>query len=201
MTVSAQYLELIDQSTKRVDGEAEAEGYVGMIEIDSWNWQIQDKEINEGGRGTGQGSRIEPSVFKFAKGPDRSTTRLIQAMHNGEVFAKASFTLLEELAGSKQATGGEFHLVIELLDVTVQHYGLSVNSGDAEVSLEESWEFSYRLVRFKYDQGALQVDLIRPPGASVESAGSKVDDLAKQAKALDTKQRQELIKRLGSLEG
>jgi type VI protein secretion system component Hcp len=202
MPIAAQYLELFDQSMARVAGEAEATGFVGQIEVSDWNWRVENKELKDaGGKGTGQGSRIEPSIFSFSKGADRSTVRLIQAMHNGEIFRKANFTLTEELAGSAEATGGEFHLCIELTEIIVLKYDLQVRSADLEVTLEETWELSYKNIVFKYDQGAHQVTLTRPPGANDESGGSPVDELAKKAKDLNVNERQELIKRLGQLDG
>lgn len=202
MAVSAQFLELYDQGMAIVAGEAHGYGYDGKIEIDSWNWGVANLEITQEGRGTGQGSRIEPSIFSFSKAPDKSTVRMIQAMHQGEIFRKACFSMLEHLEGMEGAStqaGGEFNLQIELTDVVVTGYELSVRSGDADVELEESWEISYRTIDFLYDYGEMQTQLIRAPGSSSGATGSPVDELAKKAKDLDPKQRQDLIKRLGSL--
>lgn len=202
MTVAAQFLELFDQSMTRVLGEARFKGFEDQIDINDWNWRIENKEIkDQSGQGRGQGARIEPSIFSFSKGPDRATVRLVQAMHNGEVFRKAQFTLMEELAGDQAATGGEFHLVIELTEVIVLRYDLQVRAGDTEVELDETWDFSYRDITFLYDQGAHQTKMTRPPGTSDERSGSTVDEMVKKAKnELDDPQRKELIQKLGSLD-
>lgn len=200
MNVSAHFLELFDQNMTRVQGESEVDGHVKEIEIEKWSWSSENKELDDdSGRRSGSGARIEPSVFSFSKGMCRASIRLLQALHQGEMFRKASFHLFEELSGDPNATE-VFDLTIELTDVTVLKYSVDIDSADDEVTLSETWEFEYRSFTMKYDDGAIQAQTIRRPGSSQDSPASKVDKVFKEASSLDKPDRANLIKRLGSLD-
>ena len=200
MSVAAHFLDLRNQSNLPVAGEATAKGHAGDIEITAWSWNASNKEIpNADGSGSGSGSRVVPSLFSFDKGPDRASTRLMQALTNGEIFSKATFTLYEELAGTQEATGGDFHLTVVLSNVVVVKYTLSGTSGDKEVTLDESWELNYRTIDFNWNKGAQQARLTRRPDDALDSAESPVMELVKKARSLSLDERKDLIAKLGSL--
>jgi type VI protein secretion system component Hcp len=204
MGFSHHYLKLTAKSGSAVEGEATKPGFEKQIEITDWNWTVQYKAKLEDESGAARGlaasrDRIEPGILSLSKPPDRSSVRLLKAMHEGEIFTSAEFTLFEELQGQREQTGGAFHLVVKLTEVSVLKYELSGSTSEKEVTTDESWDFDYKTVEFKYDKGAQQVMLTRPPGASNKSSQSKSDEIEEQFKSLDPKERPPLLKKLGDL--
>lgn len=201
MAIAHLYLELLDQKKAAVRGDVLTKNFANQIECDDWSWKVENKEAAQvAGIATGQGNRIEPSILTFSKAPDRSSTRLMKAIQTGELFAKATFTLFEELQGRVEDTEGSFHLRLVLTDVRVLRYELSGKTSDKEVTLEETWDLTYRTITFQFDEGKQQVLVTRPPGSDDSRSASKVDQLEKEGRGLTPNERKDLIGRLGKLD-
>lgn len=201
MAIAHLYLELLDQKKAAVAGDVATKNFEGQIECDDWSWKVENKEQKAQGRTTGQISRVEPSILTFSKPPDRSSTRLMKAISTGELFPKATFTLYEELQGSVEATEGSFHLRLVLVDVRVLRYELGGKTSDKDVSLDETWDLTYKTITFQFDEGKQQVQVTRPPGSDDARSASKVDELVKEGRNLTPNERKDLIGRLGKLDG
>jgi type VI protein secretion system component Hcp len=173
-----------------VAGEAEEQDFEGSIEATSWDWGVSDKaskdaaqkdaakdggkqDIAKGHGNTGDQS-YEPKPLRFTKSTDRSTTRLLTAMLNGETFPSAMFTLRQQWkvgTGDGKEKDEEFLLHLTLTDVRVTSYNFSAHS---EQDLDEDWVFSYRTIQFDYKSApglyktgpGLFEEFVLPPGST-----------------------------------
>lgn len=172
MKAAAHFLKLETKNAPNtVKGDGVAQGFEGQIEINTWDWDVK-KSGSTTEKQAQTRSPIEPSLFSFTKAPDRATVRLVQAMHENEIFPKGTLTLFEKLEGERKITGGEFHLVVVLTDVVISSYKLNVASGDTEVTLDEDWELRYRTIEYRFDKGSQSVLITRPPGNTMSSPAS-----------------------------
>jgi type VI protein secretion system component Hcp len=210
MSFSHHYLKLCDKGGSTVAGDAEwlvepamggGQKSVKSIEIIDWNWTAANKKDKKDGEERGGGKdEVEPSVFSITKAPDRASIKMLDALHSGEVFKQATFTLFEELHGQRDKSSGGFHLEVVLTDVQLIEYDCSATAGDKAVELEEEWVLNYTTITFKYEKGSVQSSFTRKPDASTESSKGPVEEILTKAKALDPGQRKELVGKLGSLD-
>jgi type VI protein secretion system component Hcp len=183
MAIAAHYLEIIDRENLPVEGESEGHDHEDEIDIRGWNWDVTDQSAAKIGASEEQGSAdsskastgdaevgVEPSIFKFSKAVDSSTTRLMRAMHRGEVLKMATFTLLEELVGVKQEHRGAFRLHVVLENVIVVSYHLRGSSAEHRVDLDEDWELSYAKITFMYETEQMNAEFDRNPGSNKRPA-------------------------------
>lgn len=193
------YLKLLDKGGAQVPGEVVTPAYEGQIACADWSIDI-GMQARDGK--TGRGARsIGMSLFKFSKAPDKSSTRIMAALRDGEQFSQAIFTIYEELQGSQDLTEGNFHLVIKLNQVTVHGYQVQGETSDKEVTLKEQCSFYYQSIYFDYGGG---VTLKQPPNAQAFAPASKLDELVTEAKKLSANDRSNLvnlIKRIRDDEG
>ena len=97
MSISGQYLLIRDKDDHPVDGESRGSKgqYWKSIDIKSWDWSVADQSSTAGkkvagktasqsyGKSVNAGSDekgLLPELFKFTKGIDMSSIRLMQAM-------------------------------------------------------------------------------------------------------------------------
>jgi len=173
-----------------VEGEAEEHDFEGTIEVTSWDWGVSDKaskdaapkdaakdggkqHIAKGHGNTGDQS-YEPKPLRFTKATDRSTTRLLTAMLNGDKFPSARFTLRQQWkvgTGDGREEDEEFLLHLILTDVRVTSYNFNAHS---EQDLDEDWVFSYRTIQFDYESAPGRYkngpgpgeEFVLPPGST-----------------------------------
>ncbi|GEM_PF-5079986 len=201
MSVSGQYLLIIGQDGARVRGESAGKGeYRRSIDIKGWDWGVTDQSSTAAGKASGKGvthspgksgaatideKGLLPDLFKFTKGVDTSTTRLMQAMDNNERMKSAKFVLHEELAEGANDGHKAFLLEVILEDVYVVGYSLQGRAAEARVDLDESWEFHYKTVRIDYvsargrpsSSGYTTVNFERKPGAERGTSGKAAPDV------------------------
>jgi type VI protein secretion system component Hcp len=182
MAVAAHYLEIIDRENLPVAGESEGHDHEDEIDITGWGWDVTDqssKAAASGAKGSAGSSKtagsqpevgVEPSIFTFSKSVDSSTTRLMRAMHRGEVLKMATFTLLEELVGVEHERRGAFRLHVVLEDVIVVSYQLRGRSTEFRVDLEEDWELNYTKITFIYETEQMRAEFERHPGSNKRPA-------------------------------
>jgi type VI protein secretion system component Hcp len=197
MPVAAHYLEIIDHEGVQILGESEGHDYIDHIDVNGWDWDVVDRSATDTGsskdaKGSGGSAKataggaevgVEPSVFSFTKPFDSSTTRLMTAMHRGEVLKLATFTLLEELMGLEHERRGAFRLHVVLEKVIVVGYRLDASTSEFRVDLEETWDLNYTNIAFLYETERMRAEFDRNPGATrTKSKGPEPDFLVQLRK-------------------
>jgi len=148
------FLKMLDDGGKVVSGESEVPDHEGDIELEAYSWDMAQRSEKQGKVG-GVVNYARPKKFKFTKWPDASTTRMLQLHKEEAECTQAVFHLYEVLAGTKEATGGEFNLKITLNKVLITNYSLNCTSTDKSVDMKEEWELDYTSIEFDHkDQGA-----------------------------------------------
>lgn len=192
MTTASHHLTLIDDKGEFVLGESEAGGFEGHIDVTDWSWDVKDPTTQKSGKdaatkgaatkGTAGASsggdtqtKIQPSLFSFEKYVDRSTPRLMSALHKGTKFKKACFTLREQLVGVKLGPHDPFMMVVTLEgDVVLTKCTVSLKAAELGVDLEESWELRYSTIRFELGKGGTrnyrEATFDLPPGSEAEAS-------------------------------
>ncbi len=143
------YLLLKDDVGAAIEGDVTAEGFVGQIDLNNWGWNLKllDDEDSQG--------KSNPSVLKFSKPVDRSSTRLMRALHDRTVLQEAQVTMAQRIA-LPTAQGGRsepaVHKPLRLVfkHVLVIDYALKVTSNDKAVEMAEDWTFDYRQMEVHY---------------------------------------------------
>ncbi|MBB1163157.1 type VI secretion system tube protein Hcp [Aquariibacter albus] len=184
------YLKLLDKSGAPVVGEVVTPAYKDQIACADWSVDIGMQQDRAGAPGKASGRALGMSLFKFGKAPDKSSTRIMAALRDGEQFTQAIFTIYEELQGSEDLTEGSFHLVVKLNQVTVHEYQVQGETSEKEVTLKEQCSFQYQSVYFDYGGG---VTLNQPPNAEAFKPVDKLDELVAEAKRLSPIERGNLI--------
>jgi type VI protein secretion system component Hcp len=183
------FLRISTDKGDMVEGEADEHDFEGAIEAKSWDWGVSDKASKDAaakdaakdggkqdpakGHGDTGGQSYEPKPLRFTKETDRSTTRLLMAMLNGEMFPSAMFTLRQQWKagiGGGREIDEEFLLHLILSDVRVTSYSFNASS---EQDLDEDWVFSYRTMQFDYKSApgrykkgpGLGEEFVLPPGS------------------------------------
>lgn len=135
------------------------------------------------GSGGGEsGGDVSLDTFGFSKPVDKSTIRLMQAMHNGDELTSARITLMQELPGAERPRIDEFLLYVDLTKVRIKSYNLKGNSEEFGVTLEESWEMSYKTIKFIYETRGVEIELEnKDPSTSRPTARTPPDPNARIA--------------------
>ena len=183
------FLRISTDQGDEVKGEAEEHDFEDAIEATSWDWGVSDKASKDAaskeaakdgskqhaaiGHGNTGEQSYEPNPLRFTKATDRSTTRLLTAMLNGELFPSAMFTLRQQWkvgTGDGRERDEEFLLHLILTDVRVTSYTFNARS---EQDLDEDWVFSYRTIQFDYKSAGrygkgpgLGEEFVLPPGST-----------------------------------
>lgn len=85
---------------KPVLGDATAQDYVGQIELDSFSWEITNKNSDAGG--TEASTELRPKVVKLVKVYDRSSTHLARCLVEQKEFSVATITMISHtMVGSQ----------------------------------------------------------------------------------------------------
>jgi type VI protein secretion system component Hcp len=143
------YLLVKDDVGAAIEGDVTADGFVGQIDLNNWGWALKllSDEDSQG--------KSNPSVLKFSKPVDRSSTRLMRALHDRTVLQEAQVTMAQRVA-LPTSTGGRgetaLHKPLRLVfkHILVIDYSLSVSSSDKAVEMEEDWTFDYRQMEVHY---------------------------------------------------
>ena len=188
MSIAGQYLLILGADGTPINGESSGTKsgdnklkYLDSIDIRSWDWSVADQTSTAGSKtssktspkqssGSGAAGTAEtgllPELFKFTKGVDASTTRLMRAMDKNERMQRARFVLHEERVTGANDGHKEFVLEVILDDVYVVGYSLQGRAAEARVDLDESWEFHYKTIKVEYKSaGGLNVEFERKAGA------------------------------------
>lgn len=192
------FMKLTAAGSREIKGESEAEGFEGQIEVDDWSWEVAtrtSKKVDKAPQSpkfddanlrssrpppvAESETKTEPSVFKFSKMMDRSSTALMYAMTSGE--------LLTAVVSMEESSTAEFEIEITLTQVRVTYYEVTGKNDKASGEIEEKWHLNYSDITFDYlpsvlkDKGKLSVKLTRPAGASTDAPRSKEDELLELA--------------------
>jgi type VI protein secretion system component Hcp len=168
MAYANQFLKIFDVPGSKKDfilGESYKESHLNEIELLSWNWGVTDPSVPTGppaenvGEDTKTKAKVDakksdhqgqsgprPAQLTFTKTLDRSTTRLLNAMNNGEVFPSAVLAMEDAYKDSPYP----FDLKIILSKVYVVSFGLDGSGGDAGVTFSENWVLTYEEIKFEY---------------------------------------------------
>lgn len=170
MAKATQFLKVTDKNRQVVRGESFDEEHLQEIDLLGWNWDVQDPRVetatSKGGAGDSatksQGTKSQDSKFKgqkesdtrpkpnilsIQKSTDSATTRLLQAMNNGEIFPKALLTIEERY----QEAPHKFRMVIELKDVFIVNFKWRASAESAGMTFSEDWDLNYSQIHFQYD--------------------------------------------------
>ena len=202
MSIAGQYLLMLGADGVPIAGESDGGkgNYRDSIDIRGWDWSVADQSSTAaskstskaGPKSTGSSAASAPEVgllpelFKFTKGVDASTTRLMRAMDKMECLQRAKFVLHEERVTGANDGHVEFVLEVTLDDVYVVGYSLQGRAAEARVDLDESWELHYKTIKIAYESaGGLNVEFERKAGAergstdrSASELNAKLDKLA-----------------------
>jgi type VI protein secretion system component Hcp len=189
MAKATQFLKITDKNRQTVRGESFDEEHLQEIDLTGWNWDVQDPRVEtptpKGGTGDGaakgQGSKSQdskfrgqkesvdqpkPNVLSIQKSTDSATTRLLQAMNNGEIFPKALLTIEERF----QESPHKFRMLIELTDVFIVNFKWRASAESTGMSFSEDWDLNYSRIHFQYDwqgkdkqRGVIDQIFDRPP--------------------------------------
>ena len=226
------FLRITDAKGEPINGEAEEHDFEGAIEVTSWDWGVSDKiakdsmksdassspkEAGSDSRTVGQGETggesYLPTPLRFSKPTDRSTTRLLTAMLNGEKLLSAVFTLRQQWrvgTGDGSEKNEEFLLDLQLFDVRITGYDFNARSSSFDVELDEDWVFSYRTIRFNYRSApgdykhgpGLFDEFVLPPGSTTKALKKPEPTSKETQKRLDEQQAEiERLRRAKSASG
>jgi len=132
-----------------IDGESTHKGAEGQIEVQSWQWGVDNASSHTVGGGSGVG-KATPGLLTFVHSYDKSSTALAKCCASGKHIASAKLTVSKAGEGQK-----EFLTVSmkQVMVVSVSHGGAS--GGD----MSENVSLSYADIEFEYkpqdDKGAL----------------------------------------------
>ena len=196
MSIAGQYLLIDGADSEPIVGESESKDYPASIDIRSWDWSVNDQSSDaktkakqkgatvrsgNSGSATSDEKGLLPDLFKFTKGVDTSTTRLMTSMDNNERLKSARFILREELVPGAEDGHEPFELHVILDDVYVVGYSLQGRASDARVDLDENWTLHYKTIKIDYvSAGGMNVDFERKAGAErgAEDPDAKLKKLA-----------------------
>lgn len=204
MGKASQFLKLVDKNGNMVEGECFNHEHLKQIDLSGWNWDVSDPQVQKsagksktdeaskakpkpksGGESTD--TKPKPSKFSFTKKTDKSSMRMLTAMDRGEVFPTAVLVLKEEYQGAEAAQ--PFYLEIEMKEVFIVSFGWQANAEGAGMTFEESWEFNYTDIHFRYlwrggNAGWIQQVFNRPPdsadGTSTKTPPTKAEKAAEE---------------------
>lgn len=213
MAKASQFLKLVDKNGRMVRGECLDADYLAQIMLTAWNWDVKDpaaerkkaavpadaagaKDKTKTRKESETGDNSKPSYFTISKPTDRSTTRLIKAMDNGEIFPTAVLVIKEEYEEAPLP----FRMEIELKEVFLVNFTWSATAAAAGMDFAESWDLNYSSIELKYlwrgsPAGWIQTRFDRPPDAD-EGASTKAPLTAAEKKAELDKQIKEGIAQL-----
>ena len=199
MSIAGQYLVIADAEEELINGESEGSKgkHRHSIDIRSWDWSVADRSSvaernkKKGGKvaprhtgpsGTAGSAEtgITPELFKFTKGVDSSTTRLMRAMDKNECLRWARFILHEERAKGANDGHADFQLNVTLDDVYVVGYSVQGRAAEARVDIDETWELHYKTITIDYVSQRVSVDFERKAGT--ERSESDTQELASNSK-------------------
>jgi type VI protein secretion system component Hcp len=211
MAYANQFLKIFDVPGSKKDfvlGESYKESHLNEIELISWNWGVTDPAVPTGPpadkvdgdkktktkaetKSDHQGQNDpRPAQLTFTKTLDRSTTRLLSAMNNGEVFPSAVLAMEDAYKDSPYP----FDLKIILSKLYVVSFSLDGNGGDAGVSFSENWVVTYEEIKFEYrwkttNAGPIPATFKMPPdsdqGPSQKAPPTAADKASKEEEQLD----------------
>ena len=203
MSIAGQYLVIVGNDGELIAGESGGSKgkYRNAIDIKNWDWSVIDRSSVAGKKTTDKGAShhsgksgtstheetgVVPDLFKFTKGVDTSSTRLMRAMDRNERMQWAKFILHEERADGAHDGHLEFLLEVTLDDVYVVGYSLQGRAAEARVDLDESWELHYEWITVNYKSaGGLEVKFERKAGTDRQNDDKPgKDDSAKLNKRL-----------------
>jgi type VI protein secretion system component Hcp len=143
------YLLLKDDVGAAIEGDVIADGFAGQIDLNNWGWNLKllDDEDSQG--------KSNPSLLKFSKPVDRSSTRLMRALHDRTVLQEAQVTMAQRIALPTSSGGRGDPVVHKPLRLVFKHilvidYALKVTSSDKAVEMSEDWTFDYRQMEVHY---------------------------------------------------
>lgn len=138
-----EYAEIyMDLSSAKIDGDAQAEHYVGQIELIDWAWgmSLEEAPSNDAAVGTkqavGEGITIKKPV-------DGASTGMLTYLESGELITKAALVLV-------QRTEQNLMVRLEFKNMVLMSCKLNVDSDDKEVKLSENWTFKYDEISIQY---------------------------------------------------
>jgi type VI protein secretion system component Hcp len=137
-------MHLSDKGNK-IEGEVLDKDFENEIEIDSWEWELSrlkdDKRVNVGGD-----AKAEPSVFRFTKTLDSSSSKMLWKMQTGDKSADrlgATVTLRED-------SDMPFLLAVQLENIRITEYSVTGKDGEKRGEIEETWTFNYDRITFQH---------------------------------------------------
>lgn len=153
------FMKLTGEDGRLIAGDASAMGMKGWIELEDWNWSMRRKS------GQTDANAVEPTKLTFSKSMDKATHRMLRAMSTGEA--------LTAMVKLDDASLHLFNLTLHLSKVRILDYKFSTQASDKSMSISEDWGFDYESILFEYRQdiqkGAVEVEILRPPGSSTDS--------------------------------
>lgn len=113
-----------------VEGESVVEGFVGKIDIVSWNWGMSQPATFQTGSGGGS-SKPNVQDLSLTKYLDKATTPMMQKLCKGTHFEKAKLTV-------RKVTGDTplDYLVIEMRKVIMSSYSTGAGMGSDDRIME-----------------------------------------------------------------
>jgi type VI secretion system secreted protein Hcp len=123
-----------------IDGESTHKGAEGQIEVQSWQWSVDNASSATVGGGSGVG-KANPGLFSFTHNYDKASPVLAKSCASGKHIANAKLTVSKAGEGQK-----------EFLTVTLkQVMAVAVSTGGATGGeMSESVSLSYGDVEFEY---------------------------------------------------
>jgi type VI protein secretion system component Hcp len=193
---AALYLKLTTPSGNVIAGESRAAKFKGLIELEDWKWSLARRKTDKSNpTRAGDVDRAEPSVLRFSKLMDRSTTAMLSHMRLGSLL-KAELTL--EDASEDQA----FSLILHMTNVRIIDYSFDIRAPEsqAEAHVDEDWTLDYETIKFDFTpdgkKGRTDVTFRREADASTDKPGGTTDKILSMARNLEVGQLDELWKQL-----
>ncbi len=127
-----------------IAGEGTAKGFVGQIEIFSFNWGASAPTTVSAGSGGMSASRVSMSDFHFSKRTDAASAMLLEACCTGKHIAKGKLAL-------RKATGDAQESFIEykFTDLMVSSFQQAGNQGGDDTP-SESIAMVFAEIEFEY---------------------------------------------------
>lgn len=126
-----------------VEGEAQADGHRGEIQLDAFTWAFSNPS-SATGAGAGAG-RAEAHGFNCVKRADKSTPKLMKAVWTGQHFKKAQLTARK--AGGKAID----YLKAEFDVLYITNFDQGASSGGDDIP-RENLSFSFGKVAVTYTE-------------------------------------------------
>lgn len=147
------FLKLVmGRQNKQIQGEASAEGYEGLIEVDNFSWGMSSKYALRQGQ-----AKVKPQLnydkLKITKQYDVSSISMASHMAGHIPFSTAQITVdhhLHETASSKTVNP---LMVIELSNGYIEEIRLAVSEGKLASTLREDITLSFINFKITYHPG------------------------------------------------